>query len=389
MATNVPKKIKIARIITRMDLGGAQHVVLDLSRGLNPTLFEQIVITGDGGSLLPELQEIPSIRHFVVRALDRRIGIGGLWSDLKAVRSICDLLRQERPDIVHTHTPKAGIVGRWAARLARVPKIVHTYHGFGFSAQHPRWQRTLYTGLERCTARITDHFVVVSERNRLQAEEYGILARDRCEVIRSGIDFTRFQGIRVDKPQKKMELGISPSDKVVGVVASLTPAKGLHYFLDSARKIRCEMPNVLFVMVGDGALRPQLKEQIRRLRLEDAVRMLGWRQDIPELLPVFDVFLLTSLWEGLPRAIVEALLSGIPVVASNVDGIAEVVQDGKNGYLARPGDIETLARCVIRLLRDDSLRQRLSEFAKTSVSAFSVQKMLKDYTKLYENMTVA
>ena len=378
-------KIKIARIITRMDLGGAQRAVLHLSKELDPEKFEQIVITGEGGLLLSEL---PPVQHYVVPELVRHVGPALLWTDLKAISRVCRILRNFDPLIVHTHTPKAGIVGRWAAWLADVPRVVHTYHGFGFSAERRSWQRVFYMGAEKLTARITHQFVAVSYQNRLQAEECRMFPRGQCEVIRSGVDFSGFQTLSVDKIKKKMELGICSSDKVVGVVASFTPAKGLHHFLDAARKICDEIPDVCFLMVGDGALRPHLEQQIRQLQLGARVKMLGWRRDIPELLQLFDVFLLTSLWEGLPRSLVEARFCGVPSVASNVDGVSEVVHDGKSGYLVVPGDTETMAKRVSQLLRDESLRHRMGQFGKLGIEEFSAQKMLRDYSQLYKNITL-
>jgi glycosyltransferase involved in cell wall biosynthesis len=386
--TDSPGKIKIARIITRMDLGGAQRAVLHLSRGLDTRRFEQMVITGDGGLLLSELSEISTLKHHVIPEMTRHIGPGGAWRDMRSVRKLCEILRVFRPHIVHTHTPKAGIVGRWAARLAGVPKIVHTYHGFGFSPQHPLLQRAVYVGLERATARITSQFVAVSDPNRVLGQSYGIFRREECAVIRSGVDFAEFRAMGIDKAQKKIELGVEPSDKIVGVVASFTPAKALHLFLEAAAKIAMEIAAVRFVMVGDGSLRPQLEKQAQRLGIGSALRMLGWRHDVPELLRTFDVFLLTSLWEGLPRSLVEALLSGVPAVASCVDGIREVVQEDRNGFLVPPGNAEAMAAAVIRLLKDEPLRKTMGEQARSSVDDFSVQRMLKDYSDLYENISV-
>ena len=369
-----------------MDLGGAQRAVVHLSRGLNAERFEQMVITGEGGLLLAELAALPAIHCRIIPEMTRHIGPRAAWNDTLAVRKIRDLLRGFRPDIVHTHTPKAGIAGRWAAKLAGVPKIVHTYHGFGFSPQHPIWQKAFYVGLERATARITSQFVVVSDPNRLLGQSYGIFRRENCALIRSGVDFADFQSNGLDKAKKKIELGVEPSDKIVGIVASFTPAKALHLFLEAAAKIAMEIPGVIFVMVGDGALRPQLEQQAEELGITPALRMLGWRRDIPELLKAFDVFLLTSLWEGLPRSLVEALLSGVPAVASCVDGIGEVVQEGRNGFLAPPGNTTAMATAVVRLLRDEPLRQAMGKQARCSVDHFSVQKMLKDYSDLYESI---
>lgn len=370
-----------------MDLGGAQRAVLHLSRSLDPGRFEQTVITGDGGLLLAELSAIPSIRHYVVPDLTRPIGLRAAWNDIQSARKICEILRSFKPDVVHTHTPKAGIVGRWAAKLAGVPRVVHTYHGFGFSPRHPAWQRAFYVGVERATARITSQFVVVSEPNRVLGQSYGIFRREQCVLIRSGVEFSDYRAANVAKPQKKIELGFNPTDKVVGVVASFTPAKALHLFLEAAAQIGKAVPAVRFVMAGDGCLRPQLEALAEKLGIASRVRMLGWRRDVPELLGAFDVFLLTSLWEGLPRSLVEAFLSGVPVVASHVDGVGELVEDGKNGFLAPPGDVDSLASSVVRLLTNESLRQAMANQARASVGEFSAEKMVKDYSDLYEQVS--
>lgn len=171
------------------------------------------------------------------------------------------------------------------------------------------------------------------------------------------------------------------------MVASFTPAKALHLFLEAAAQIGKAVPAVRFVMAGDGSLRPQLEALAEKLGIASRVRMLGWRRDVPELLGAFDVFLLTSLWEGLPRSLVEAFLSGVPVVASHVDGVGELVEDGKNGFLAPPGDVDSLASSVVRLLTNESLRQTMANQARASVGEFSAEKMVKDYSDLYEQVS--
>jgi glycosyltransferase involved in cell wall biosynthesis len=379
-------KIKIARMITRMDLGGAQQAVLSLLQGLDSKTFEQIVITGQGGLLLPELNSLRGVKHYLVPELNRAVGPRNFWSDAQAVLKIRDILREERPLIAHTHTPKAGIVGRWAAWLANVPVILHTYHGFGFGDSHAAWRRQRYVSLERWTARITTRFVTVSEHNRTKGEQLGIFDKGRSEVIRSGIQFSKFQLQAFDKRQKKLELGLAPTDMVVGIVASLTPAKGLFHFLDAAAIIVAGGSNIRFLMVGDGELRPQIEAQIAQLRIARAVRVLGWRRDIPELMQIFDVLVLTSLWEGVPRVLVEAAVAGVPVVASNVDGVSEVVKDGENGILVGPGDAESTARATLELLRDEQRRSAMRRAGLSIVGDFSVEKMLENHYKMYQHL---
>ncbi|MGH9962613.1 MAG: glycosyltransferase, partial [Pyrinomonadaceae bacterium] len=181
-------------------------------------------------------------------------------------------------------------------------------------------------------------------------------------------------------------LGLNASDITVGIVAAFTEHKALNYFVDVAKKVHDRIPQVRFLMVGDGELRPEIEKQIAQLKIRQVVQLLGWRSDIPEIIATFDVFLLTSLWEGLPRALVEALLTGVPAVASNVDGVCEVLRHGENGYLVPPGDIEAMAQSVVRLLTDAPLRLSMDERCRSSVTAFSLPKMLQDHTNFYRNL---
>jgi len=379
-------KIKIARIITRMDLGGAQQAVLYLARHLDQDLFEQVFITGEGGLLSSDLSSVSSIKRYTVPELTRHVGVTSLITDLRAVAKIRDILRSEAPDVAHTHTPKAGILGRWASWLAGIPRIAHTFHGFGFDEAQTGAKGRFYVWSERITGIITTRFVAVSERNRLKGEAYGFFCRQNCELIRSGVDFSSFRVEPLDKTQKKIELGLCPSDKIVGIVAGFKPPKGLNHFLDVARKVTDQRPETKFLMVGDGELRCELESQVRRLRLDSVVQMLGWRRDIPEILPLFDVFLLTSQWEGLPRVLLEAMALGVPIVASNVDGIGEVVKAGENGYLASSGDTSEMTRRVLELLGNEELCALMGQKSQRMVGPFSAQKMVEDYTHFYLQM---
>jgi glycosyltransferase involved in cell wall biosynthesis len=366
-----------------MDLGGAQQAVLSLGRGLDKAQFEQTLITGEGGLLLSEVSTVPLLRHYVVPELSRNIGIFRVGTDLKAILRIRTILQKEKPFIVHTHTPKAGIIGRWAAWLAGVPVIVHTYHGFGFSDSIVWWKKLAYIWVERMTARLTTGFVVVSENNLRKGEIYGLFRRQNCDLIRSGIDVPKFRRIASVPASKKMELRFPATDKIVGTIASLKPPKALHLLLEVAKMVSEQVADVKFVIAGDGELRTQLEAQIRKLRLEPVVRLLGWRQDVPELLRLFDLFVLTSLWEGLPRVLVEASLTGVPVVAFDVDGVSEVVVHGRNGYLVTPGDLDAMTRRIVELLKNEDLRLSMGRELCVPSDEFSVERMVEQYTGLY------
>ena len=190
-------KIKIARIITRMDLGGAQQAVLYLAHHLDRDLFGQVCITGEGGLLSAELSSVPSIKHYIVPELTRHVGPNGVTTDLRAIAKIRSILKKERPDIAHTHTPKAGILGRWASWLAGVPRIAHTFHGFGFGESHPPLKKQLYVWTERLTAIITTQFVSVSERNRLSGDKLRFLSQAELRVDSFGGRFFLFQGLNL------------------------------------------------------------------------------------------------------------------------------------------------------------------------------------------------
>lgn len=366
-----------------MDLGGAQRAVLFLSKGLNQALFEQVLITGEGGLLFDELAAITHVKKYVVPELTRRVGISSVWTDLSAILKIRNILRNEKPNIVHTHTPKAGVVGRWAAWAGGVPIIIHTYHGLGFSDAHPFWKRIPLIWIERLTALITQHFIAVSKNNWKRGEAYGILRKQDCELIRSGIDLHAFLEVGRDKAAKKRELECGASVRIVGAVAGFKPPKALDHLLRVAGMVSARVPNLKFLVVGDGELRPQLEALIRDLHLESVVTLMGWRKDIPELLRVFEVFILTSLWEGLPRVLVEARLAGLPVVAYDIDGVSEVIQNGESGFLVAPGDLEAMAGRIVELLNNESLRQKLGQGGGASLEEFSVANMLQRHTSLY------
>ena len=376
-------KIKIARIITRMDLGGAQNAVLFLSGGLDNAQFDQLLITGDGGLLLSEISNVPLLRHYIVPELSRSIGLFSVWMDLKAILKIRTIIKWEKPFIVHTHTPKAGIIGRWAGWLAGVPVIIHTYHGFGFGDSVVWWKKLLYICLERITAHLTTGFVVVSEKNLRKGESYGLFRRQDCSLIRSGVETSSFSRVPPVTSSKKVELNFETTDRIVGTVASLKPPKALHLLIRVAKMVSSQVTGVKFLIVGDGELRPQLESQIRELQLESVVRLIGWRQDVPDLLRVFDLFVLTSLWEGLPRVLVEASLTGVPVVAFDVDGVSEVIVQGRNGFLVAPGDLDAMAKRIVELLNNEALRSSLGQGSCFPPDEFSVERMLKKHTLLY------
>ena len=265
------------------------------------------------------------------------------------------MLRRIKPAIVHTHSSKAGILGRAAAWLAGVPVIIHTVHGFGFTRYQHAIVSRAFIALERLAAKVTTRFFSVSEASRQLGIEVGLFTAGQCVVIRSGVDLKSFRRSSVDTVAKKRELGLEPGRPVIGMVGPMKPQKAPLDFVRVAARVAKKKPDAQFLYVGDGELRQAMEAEIARLDLAKSFRLAGWRRDIPDIMRCLDVFVLTSLWEGLPRVYIEALASGVPVVGTRVDGAAEVVRDGINGYLLAPGDVQGLADRVLSLLANPTL----------------------------------
>ncbi len=245
--------------------------------------------------------------------------------------------------------------------------------------------------IEKITSKITTKFIAVSKENIKTALKYKIGSEDKYILIRSGIKFSNYRNIKIDITQKKSELGLPSDSKIITTIGPFKPQKNLVDFIELAKIISNTYPFTrlsaypLFLIIGDGEQRKELETKIKNLNLKDKIYLLGWRRDIPEILAITDIFVMTSLWEGLPRAVVEAMLSEKPVVAYSVDGIKDIIEDGKNGFLARPKDVNILSEKVIALLKDEILAKRIGENAKISIDeTFDIDFMVSQQEKLYQ-----
>jgi len=374
-------KIKVAHIVTMLELGGAQQNTIYTIEHLERTKYEPILISGSGGILDQEVKNNPQIRCFFIPHLVRPISP---LRDVLAFISLYRLLKSEKVDLVHTHSSKAGILGRWAAHFAKVPKIMHTYHGFGFNDYQKWWVRRLLIWLERVTARVTDKLVAVSKENIKKGLTNGIGEERQYTVIHSGIKIKAFSEISIDIDEKRREIGIEKNEPVIGMIACFKPQKAPLNFIRLAERVCSVYPQAKFVLVGDGELRPKIEKLIAELNLKTRVVLTGWRRDIPRIIHIFDVLVLTSLWEGLPRVFFEAWASGKPVVATDIDGAREAIIDGKNGFLVEPDDLNRMAERVVWLIKNrDSAQEMGQEGRKTLYPAFDIDCMVKDIEKLY------
>jgi len=378
------KPISVAHIITKLELGGAQQNTLFTVSHLDRTRFHPILMTGGEPGLLDrEAASVPTVEFYRVASLIRPVSP---LADLLALIRLTRLLAGLKPTIVHTHSSKAGIVGRLAAKLAGVPIIIHSIHGFGFTpAQGPMVRRFLVV-VERLVARVTTRFIAVSEANRKQGVDMGLFTMDRCVVIRSGIDVERFRTTKVHRESKRRELGLDPTRPVVGMIAPFKPQKAPLDFVRVVALVHEVKPDTQFLLVGDGELRSAIETEIAQSGLTGLVHLTGWRRDIPEIIRCLDVFVLTSRWEGLPRVYLEARASGVPAVGTNVDGASEAVQDGVNGYLAEPGDVRTMAERVLHLLAHPDEAARMGQNGMALPDEFDIRRMVLRQEEEYERL---
>jgi glycosyltransferase involved in cell wall biosynthesis len=379
-------KVRVLQIITRLIIGGAQETVMLVADMLDKSQWAVDVLsgpqTGSEGSLIEQVRE-RGIPLTIEPALVREVNP---IKDLLAFFRLARFIRRGHYAIVHTNSSKAGILGRWAAYLVGVPIIIHTVHGWGHhDRQHPLVRR-LYVLLEQITQPITDRLIVVSPRNIEKGLADGIAVPDKYVTIRSGIELDRFRHPSRPPETVRTELGIPLGAPVVGTVTRLSPQKAPLDFIEAAARVVERRPDVHFVVVGDGPLRTDVEARLADLGLTECVHLTGLRRDIPELMHSFDLFVLSSLWEGLPRVLPQAMAAGLPIVATAVDGNAEAVTDGVNGFLTSPGDPQAMADALLRLLEDRALSAQMGDAGRASVGEFGARKMVSDTAALYESL---
>lgn len=359
-------KAKIVHIVTRLDFGGAQQNTLHTVSNLDPERFEAVLFAGPGGYLDKHASELEStIKVRFVEDLVRDISP---LRDLIAFFELTRLLREEKPVVVHTHSSKAGILGRFAAALAGVPIVLHTFHGFGFHDRQNPIIKAVYVFLERLAARFSTRLIFVSNANIDYAAKHGLVDPKNAILIRSGVSLAGLPAPIRDIKEKRASVGIRRDPVLILSVGNLKPQKNPQDFLEVAAQVVAKNKRVSFVFVGDGPARAKLEARAIMKGLSRNVRFLGWREDVRELLAASDVFLMTSLWEGLPRALVEAMKSGIPPACYAVDGVKDLIRDGLNGFACTPGDTKELADRVLKLVEDKALRVRLGKSAVDAIT---------------------
>ena len=368
---------RVLHPITRLIIGGAQENTILTAALLPADRWDVDVIcgpqTGPEGSLI-DVARAQGVSLIIEPSLVREINP---LKDPLALFRLTRLIRRGGYAIVHTHSSKAGILGRWAAKLAGTPVIVHTVHGWGHhDRQHPVVRR-IYIWLEKLTLPITDKLIVVSPLNIEKGLADGIGRPEDYVVIRSGIELDRFGHPQTPRNQTRAAWGIPVDAPVVGTVTRLSAQKAPLDFVTAAALVLEQHPDAYFMMVGDGPLRGDVEALAQELGIADRLVLTGLRRDIPELMAAFDLFTLSSLWEGLPRVLPQAMATGLPIVATAVDGSSEVIEQGVNGLLTPPGEPDRLADAIASLLGDRERMSQMGALNRERVEAFSATRMVE------------
>ena len=378
-------KIKLIHIITRLDKGGSAENTFLTLKGLDKSRYEVSLIAGpveDPSQDRRKQIEESGVSYIQVPQLRRNINF---FFDFPALLKIRRLLKRDKPDIVHTHTSKAGLLGRLAARLAGIPSIIHTPHGHVFFGYFGALKTKMFVLLEKLASRITDKIIALTPREKADYLRYKVAKEDKLVVIPSGIELHKCQyPPKEERSKLRRELGIPDRSAVVGTAGRLVPVKGSGFLLQAVGQVISEHPDTYLVFAGDGPLRKNLAKDAVDRGLAKKIIFTGWRDDMARVLSVFDVFCLPSLNEGMGRVLVEAMALGKPVVASDAGGIPDLIIPGKNGILVPPQDPEELARQIRFLIENREEREKLGRAGKEMASAYSDEVMVKKIAELYE-----
>ena len=377
-------KTSILHIITKMAVGGAQMNTLISCRDISRMGYPSAVLTGPEISpegTFSDLSEKYGIPVYEAPHLIRKLSP---YHDIRAFYEIKKIIEDHNFSIVHTHGSKAKFLGRLAASRAKYPvKIVQTVHGWSFFDTMPLLQKAFFSTLEKFGYGLAHSNIVVSPHDIRKGVNWGIGKPEDYQLIRSGVEFDSFLSKRGKKRESREMLGIPQDSPVVGTVIRLAPQKHPEAIVDVAARVIAKHPSARFVIVGDGPLSDYMHSYVAELNLQENFMLLGSRKDVAEILPAFDVFLLTSRSEGLPRAMLEALAVKIPVVATDVGGIAELVNGLRNGFLCAHGDLDCLSSGVIRLIESPELREELLSTVDQDLKPFSAKIMVEELFQLY------
>lgn len=377
---------KILYIITQSELGGAQKYVQDLASFVKEKNLQVIVAAGEKGSLLDKLQAL-NINTYILKHLKREINF---FHDIAGIWEIYSLIKNIKPDIVHLNSSKAGVLGAFAAKLAGVKKIMYTVHGFVFLEPLPRWKKIFYIFIEKISGYYKDIIICVSDNDLKQGLAHHIAPEKKFHTIHNGIDFGKMTFFEKQDARKKI-LEIIPSKKQVlenadawiGTIANFYPAKGLDILMQSSKEIIANHPKTIFIVFGDGDERKNLEILIEKYKLSENFILAGRIPQAQQYLKAFDCYVSSSRKEGFPYALLEAMAAGLPIIATEVGGVPEMLGDA--GILIPPESPAHLSQAIGKALQEKDLLQTLSQKASNRAQKkFSLGQMLQKTYELYE-----
>ena len=392
------KKVHVLYILTKLELGGAQKVCLSLMDGVKKSGSFSGLISGGEGVLKSEVKKFDSV--FLLDSFKREISFKNLFGELKAFFKIIfhvKNLKKKYPNlIVHTHSTKAGLFGRWGALFAGVKGRVHTIHGFSFHEHQNKLFWLILFLLEWFTSLVTTHYVCVSENDRKIGSKLLPRFAKKSSIIRAAVEWEKFY-----TPATQVKQSFSGAIKtdmhqrpfVIGTVSCFKPQKNLVDLLKAFKKMNDNLvksnffkqQNVLLQIVGDGVLREDIQKWIYENKLEKRIELLGWQNNVEKWMKSWDLFVMSSLWEGLPCAIVEARLCRLPVISYKISGIPEIIFDGKNGFLVAPGDWRNLANKIQMIIQDKDLWHKFKNYNDNLID-FKDKIMVQEHLKLYRQL---
>ena len=373
------RRLKVLEVL-EATVGGTRRHLMDLVTHLDPERFEVAVAcsTLRDPSFEDDVRGLEA-RGVRVYRIPMRRAIRPIGDAIACLR-LHRLMRRGGYDVVHTHSSKAGFIGRLAAWAAEIPWVVHTPHAFAFEMDVSPLARACYFRLERLAAKWADRLICVCPSQQPLAAALG--GAERVVVIENGIECPPRAGATA---RGRQEFGFGAEHLVTGVIGRFAPQKGLVYFVEAARQVAARRPEARFLLVGDGELRPNIEAQIGATGLKDRFVITGRRADVPDIMLSLDLVVFPSLWEGLPYALLEAMAAGKTVIASRVGGMADVLQDGVNGILVPPRDPAALAEAMTKALENEPQRSKIGGYARETVtSRYRIEKMIDRLGAVYE-----
>jgi glycosyltransferase involved in cell wall biosynthesis len=388
-------ELRILHVITRLIVGGAQENTLYTAIGQHRTPgYKVTLLSGLDDGPEGNLHDRAYASGLDLQLMPEMVRPIAPVTDAVALAKLTAFIRRGRYDVVHTHSSKAGILGRIAARAAGTPIVVHTLHSLVFGEHATALQNTVYIALKKMCAPLTHRFISVCDATKNGALQKGIGRPDQHCTIFSGFHIEPFLRVRdtLSVAEAKRKIGLGPDDLVVGKVARLFLQKGHDHFMEAARRIAAAEPRARFLLVGDGILRAQLEAQASEMGLRDRFVFAGLvpPDAVPALMQAMDVVVHTSVREGLARVIPQASAVGKPVVGFALDGTPEAIDDGVSGFLATPYDARDVADKVLRILGDQPARARMGEAGRAFAAAnFPVEVMVRRVNEQYEQLAAA